>query len=111
MTKKEMFTEIRNRVADNEEMVAFIDHEIELLSKKRNSSSPTKKQVENEKIKESILETLLKANERQTVKEIEKVIGTEEISHARITALLTQLKKAGKVVRTEEKKVAYYELA
>ena len=37
MTKREMFAEIRNIVADNAEMVAFIDHEIELLERKSNS--------------------------------------------------------------------------
>lgn len=37
MTKKEMFTEIRKVVADNAEMVAFIDHEIELLNRKSDS--------------------------------------------------------------------------
>ena len=30
MTKKEMFVAIKAMVAENEEMVAFIDHEIEL---------------------------------------------------------------------------------
>ena len=34
LTKKEYFGVIRNLVIDNEELVAFIDHEIELLNKK-----------------------------------------------------------------------------
>ena len=33
MTKKEMFVAIKAVVADNQEMVDFIDHEIELLSR------------------------------------------------------------------------------
>ena len=48
-TKKEMFVEIRNVVADNAEMVAFIDHEIELLSRKSGSPrKPTQTQIEND---------------------------------------------------------------
>ena len=38
MTKREMFAEIRKIVADNAEMVAFIDHEVELLDKKKSGS-------------------------------------------------------------------------
>ena len=34
MTKREMYAEIRKAVADNADMVAFIDHEVELLDKK-----------------------------------------------------------------------------
>ena len=56
MTKKEMFAEIRNIVADNEEMVAFIDHEIELLERKSNSpKKPTKIQIENDGFKAEIV--------------------------------------------------------
>ena len=37
ITKKEMFTMIKAQVKDNAEMVAFIDHEIELLDKSARS--------------------------------------------------------------------------
>ena len=59
MTKKEMFAEIRKVVADNAEMVAFIDHEIELLNRKSGSPrKPTKTQVENDGFKADILAAL-----------------------------------------------------
>ena len=49
MTKREMFAEIRNAVIDNAEMVAFIDHEIELLNRKSTSpKKPTKTHQKNE---------------------------------------------------------------
>ena len=48
MTKREMFVAIRNAVLDNEEMVAFIDHEIDLLERKSTSpKKPTETQKEN----------------------------------------------------------------
>lgn len=81
------------------------------IAKKHSSSKPTKRQVENEQIKGEILETLLRAEGRMTVKEITEAIGKEEVTHNRVTALLTQLKKAEKVIREEEKKVAYFSLA
>ena len=55
MTKVEMFSAIREVVSENAEMVAFIDHEIELISKKAASKKPTKVQVENEGFKAEIL--------------------------------------------------------
>ena len=42
MTKVEMFSAIREVVSENAEMVAFIDHEIELISKKAASKKEVK---------------------------------------------------------------------
>ena len=49
MTKRENYTAIRAIVADNAELVAFIDHELELLDKKnsKRSDKPTAKQTAN----------------------------------------------------------------
>ena len=60
MTKKEMFAKLREMVADNPEMVKFIDHEVELLERKNASKSGklTPAQVANEGYKEKILEFL-----------------------------------------------------
>lgn len=110
MTKREMFNEIRNVVIDNEEMVAFIDHEIELLNRKSNSSrKPTKTQVENEGFKADILEALEVADSPLTIKELCAVCPSiADLTNQRITHMLTALRKDGKVVRTYEKKVPYF---
>ena len=80
------------------------------LSKKRTSSKPTAKQVENEAIKAKIADVLARANENgMTVGEILKVIDGEYTT-AKISALLTQMKNADIVERTMEKKVARYSL-
>ena len=110
MTKKEMFNAIRVRVADDAEMVAFIDHEIELLSRKKGSSKPTKTQVENEGIKLSILGILGEAEEPMTVGEILKALDGEFTSQ-KISALMRQLVADGKVEKTVEKKVSRFALA
>ena len=112
MTKKEMFAEIRKVVADNAEMVAFIDHEIELLNKKSSSSrKPTKTQVDNEGFKADILSALADADKAVTIKELcvlcPSIAG---LTNQRITHLLTDLRKDGKVTRTYIKKVAYFAL-
>ena len=112
MTKKEMFAEIRKVVADNAEMVAFIDHEIELLSKKSSSSrKPTKTQVENEGYKADILSALAEADKAVTIKELCVICPTiAELTNQRITHMLTDLRKDGKVARTYVKKIAYFSL-
>lgn len=112
MTKKEMFAEIREVVANNEEMVAFIDHEIELLDRKSGSPrKPTKTQVENDGFKADILSALAEADKPVTIKELcEMCESIAELSNQRITHMLTDLRKDGKVARTYVKKVAYFAL-
>lgn len=69
---------------------------------------PTKTQVENEGIKAQILDVMGNAEGRMTVGELMKELAIE--SNQKVTSLLTQLRKDGKVERIEEKGVAYYSL-
>ena len=111
VTKRMRFEQIKSLVSDNKELVAFIDHEIELLDKKNSrSGKPTKTQVENETIKNTIFNTLQIAGKPMTVTQL---LATEELkglSNQKVSALLTQLRDVNKVVRTVEKKVAYYSI-
>lgn len=110
VTKRERFEQIKALVGDNAELVAFIDHEIELLAKKNSrSGKPTARQVENEKIKTSIM-TVLECGKPLTVTQIMAELNDSSLSNQRVSALLTQLKDSGEVVRTVEKKVAYYSI-
>jgi len=108
MTKKEMFTEIRAIVADHADMVEFIDHEIELLSRKRTSTKPTKTQRENAVIKEQI--TAVLTDEPMTIGEINVAMGTE-YSPQKLSALLRQLCLEGVAVKDTVGKVPYFALA
>ena len=112
MTKKEMFTEIRKVVADNDEMVAFIDHEIELLNRKSGSPrKPTKNQLENEGFKADILTALAEADKAVNIKELCVICPSiSGLTNQRITHMLTDLRKDGKVARSYVKKVAYFAL-
>lgn len=78
-------------------------------AQKKNASTtgkPTKSQVANEAIKEQILAVL--TTEPMSVADVMKAIGIE--SNQKATALLTQLKNAEIVVRTEVKGKAHYSL-
>lgn len=113
MTKKEMFAEIRNIVANNEEMVAFIDHEIELLERKSNSpKKPTKTQVENDGFKADIVAYLTGVDAPKTIKELQAEIPSiSGLTNQRITHMLTDLVKAGTLTKEYVKKTPYYSIA
>ena len=113
MTKREMFAEIRNAVIDNAEMVAFIDHEIELLNRKSTSpKKPTKTQMENDAFKAVIVDYLADADASKTIKELQAEIAElDGLTNQRITHMLTDLVKAGKLTKEKEKKTPYYSIA
>ena len=111
ITKKEMFTMIKAQVKDNAEMVAFIDHEIELLDKKASNKKATKTQEANVGIKSTIL-AVLEGAKPMTVTEMQGASAElGELSNQKVSALVRQLVEAGEVVRTIEKKVSRFSLA
>ena len=110
MTKKENFAVIREIVSNlgldefvtndgsttvhTDELLTFIDHEVELLSRKRSTSSkPTKRQVENEALKGRIAEVL--GDEGMTVTAILGELNEDGLTNQRVSALLTQMVKGG----------------
>ena len=111
ITKKEMFTMIKAQVKDDAEMVAFIDHEIELLDKKASNKKATKTQEANVGIKSTIL-TVLEGAKPMTVTEMQGASAElGELSNQKVSALVRQLVEAGKVVKTIDKKVSRFSLA
>lgn len=113
MTKKEMYNAILTVVADNDEMVAFINHEIELLDRKSKSSrKPTKTQLENEEFKADIVAFLTVADVPKTIKELQAEVGSiAELTNQRITHMLTDLVKAEVLKKEYVKKTPYYSVA
>ena len=111
ITKKEMFTMIKAQVKDNAEMVAFIDHEIELLDKKASNKKATKTQEANIGIKSTIL-AVLEGAKSMTVTGMQGASAElGELSNQKVSALVRQLVEAGKVVKTIDKKVSRFSLA
>ena len=113
MTKREMFAEIRNIVADNEEMVAFIDHEIELLELKSNSpKKPTKTQIENDGIKAEIVAYLTEVDTPKSIKQLQAEIPSiSGLMNQRVARMLTDLVKAETLKKEYVKKTPYYSIA
>lgn len=115
-TKRDRFNALLSipAVAENSDLVEFINHEIELLDKKNTAErKPTPKQVENEGFKSDILAWMEKGQSYSVadiVKGVPSVVASG-ISANRVTALLTQMRESGVIVRTEDKRKAFYSLA
>ena len=97
--------------------LAFIDERIAITEKKNASGSgadrkPTKTQLENEGIKDTIVSALSAIGKPATIADVQKSSADlAEFTNQKISALLTQLVKSGKVVRSEVKGKAHFALA
>jgi hypothetical protein len=111
ITKRDYFNELKGLVANRQDLVDFINHELEVLDKKSSTKTPTKTQIENESLKNVIVEVLTNATQPLTINEItnanDKLVG---LSNQKISALLIQLIGANLVVRTSDKKKAYFSI-
>ena len=112
MTKREMFTAIRTVVANDAEMVAFIDHEIELLDRKSSATrKPTETQVENDAYKATILAYLAEIDAPKSIKELQaEVADLAGLTNQRVTHMLTDLVKAGVLTKEYVKKTPFYSI-
>ena len=111
LTKIEMFSLIATRLTNQDE-IDFINHEIELLENKKSSvRKPTANQVENDVYMNTIVEVLTNANSPMTIGDIQKVNDElANISNQRISALLKKLVDNGSIVKTYEKRKAYFSI-
>ena len=117
ITKRESFKMIIEVLENNDraDLVEIMNHEIELLDKKKASGKMTKTQTENVGIKEIILQALATANEPMTITDLLKnnveLYDATAGSNQKVSALMTQLKKENKVVRTTNGKKALFSIA
>ena len=111
-TKRDFYGELRELVGENAELVAFIDHELELLDKKSSSKAPTKTQQENENIMVTIKNELAQIGRPVTITELQG--ESEELasySNQKLSALLKKLVDTNQVVKVVDKKKSYFSIA
>lgn len=115
ITKRDNFNKLLTirEVAEDTQLVEFINHELELLDRKSasHSTAKTANQKANEEIKTKIVDALVQLG-KSTISELQT--GSEEMaeySNQKLSALLKQLVDSKQVVRTMEKKKAYFEVA
>lgn len=117
MTKKEMFAMVINVVSETEaenkeEMLKFLNHEVELLEKKSGKSGETKTQKENKILMEQLVEALDEMEKPVTISEFQSK-STHEVatlSNQKLSSLLKKLyeEENPRVVKTVEKKKSYF---
>lgn len=112
VTKRDRFNQLLNieAVANNEDLVNFINHEIELLTRKNSSDKkPTKEQIKNQETAEIVLQVLKDNDKPMTVTEIIKTsVELSDYTNQKVTALLRTLISADKVERIEDKRKTYF---
>lgn len=114
-TKREMFAMIsavveKAEAENKDEMLKALAHEIELLDNKKSKSGQSAREKENEALKEEILAELIEINKPVTVSDFQAVtrFAPPEFSNQRMSALLNQLVKAGRVNKEIIKKKSYF---
>ena len=111
MTRVDMFNAIKAipQVADNQEMVDFIDKQIAQLAKRKSAESKTQK--ENKALMEVVFDAMTVLDKPATATQIMKSDAyLSELSLPKVSALLKKLIEEGRVERTIEKKIALFSL-
>lgn len=117
LTKKENFMRVIEVLESKglTDLVEVMQHEIDLINKKAQNKTATKTQVANESTKELILKELARLGKPVTITElINESAEIAEVtggSNQKVSALMTQLKKAELVIRTQEGKKALFSIA
>ena len=118
VTKRDMLKrviEVATKL-ERQDIIEFANNEIELLDRKNANRKPTKTQLENEKLKETILTELERVLTEKSVNNIcakDLFEASEELqkndnSVARITQLLLQLQKEELVGSIQIKRKNHY---
>ena len=111
LIKKDYFYMLREIVIsmERQDLVDFIDNEIELLNKKSSRTTLTQTQKENETLKEKIVSTLTELGKYATITEIQQTNPElADLSNQKMSALLKQLVDTKIVDKIIEKKKAYF---
>lgn len=111
MTKRDYFEQFKSKYALTKDEIAFIDHEIELLNRKNSTErKPTAKQVENEGIKSAILNGMEIGKLYTITALIKEIPECEGMTNQKVSAIVRQM-VGNEIVRTEDKRKAYFSLA
>ena len=112
MTKRDYFNQLLalDAVQADEALTKFIEHELELLTKKNSADKkPTATQIANEAIKEGILEGM-QENRLYTITELVKEIpACNDLTSQKVSAIVGQMvNKDNTVERVVEKRKAMF---
>ena len=113
-TKKEYFRMMIDilKEHDREDLIQVMEHEIALIDKKSSNAKLTKTQEANQDIKTLIIQELVRLGEPVTITDLLKnsveLYEATAGSNQKVSALMTQLKTSGQVVRGQVGKKAVF---
>ena len=114
-TKREYYELIKSKLADNAEIVAFCDHEIELLDNRKKTTDGEKKLTPKQKENLALVATILDNMEIDTIYSISdmqrKIEVCKELTNQKISSLIRQAMADGTIERVEVKGKAFFKLA
>ena len=108
MTKAQMFAQIKANYPLTADEVKFIDHELELLSKKNSAEKkPTAQQVVNKSTADAILAYMEEGKMYTITDLIKSVPECADMTNQRVSAIVRQMIDVS-VRRVEDKRKAYF---
>ena len=114
MTKRDHFNSLLaiSAVAENPDLVAFINHELELLERKNSAEKkPTAQQVANQSVKDEILACMVDDTFYTITDLIKTVPVCNDMTNQRVSALVRQLVESNSVEKIVDKRKSYFRLA
>ena len=115
ITKREYYELIKSKLADNADIVAFCDHEIELLDNRKKTTDGEKKLTPKQKENLALVATILDNMEVDTIYSISdmqrKIEVCKELTNQKISSLIRQAMADGTIERVEVKGKAFFKLA
>ena len=117
VTKREKFEMLKALVADNAMLVEFIDHEIELLDKKKsngNAKANEKMATEVELVYNALVSVGRAVTASELIAETDlSALANESgvVSPQKVSAMFKKLKEQGKVDSYTDKKKTYFKVA
>lgn len=117
MTKMEKFAMIKamlesSNAEQKDMLIEFVEHEMDLLSRKSSKGTQTKTQKENEILLDHLEEALEEMTDWVTISEFQEFSCADvaRLSNQKLSALLRKLIDRGSVVKTTEKKKSFFAL-
>lgn len=110
-TKRDMFNELLNLPGLTEEQKNFINHEIDLLTKKNSGEKkPTVTQVANELLKGEIADGIEPGRQYTVTEIIKEVPACAGLTNQKVSPLVNQMVEEGRLVKTVDKRRSYFAL-
>lgn len=127
-TKKDWFVEVieivrKSDYPDKTGAIDFLNHEVELLNKKSDKSKESKRSKEHATIMATIMEVLAEVEKPITISEMledsrlavyeeetKDEVKIVKMTNQKLSSVVKKLVDAKEVIRTEEKKKAYFSL-